>query len=134
MIGVDAASGKPLSGTAHLVQSIADILMTPIGSRVARREYGSAIFDLFDQPMNGLGRVRLFGAVATALARWEPRLRLTLVRLMSPEEAQAAFADDTDFDPNQGHFGLHLEGTSTEEPDPTALLQLLVPLTARIPA
>ncbi len=131
---MDAATGKPLSGPAHLAQSIGDILLTPIGSRVARRDYGSALFDLIDQPMNGLGRLRLFAAVATALARWEPRLRLTRIRLMTPAEAAAAFAGDGTFDPAKGHFGLQLEGTSTEEPAPNALLQLFVPLNAPLSA
>ena len=114
MIGVDAATGKPLSGNAHLAQSIADILMTPIGSRVARRDYGSALFELMSRPMNGVGKIRIFAAIATALARWEPRLRLT--RVSVPE----AGAD--------GQFTVRLEGYSTEEPTPNALLQLVIPL------
>ncbi|WP_292065983.1 GPW/gp25 family protein [Brevundimonas sp. UBA7664] len=81
MRGMQAGTGKPISGLDHLIQSIADILTTPLGSRVMRRDYGSALPDLIDQPMNGATRMRLFGAVATALQRWEPRIRLTRVWL-----------------------------------------------------
>lgn len=74
--GMSAATGEPLAGDAHLRQSIADILFTPIGSRVGRRDYGSTLPLLIDQPMNALGRLRLYAATATALARWEPRFIL----------------------------------------------------------
>lgn len=52
MNGMDATTGKPLSGDAHLAQSVADILTTPIGSRVMRRSYGSLIPSLIDAPIN----------------------------------------------------------------------------------
>lgn len=77
MRGMSVTTGKAIEGEEHLRQSIADILTTPIGSRVGRRDYGSLFFQLLDQPMNGLGRVRLFAAAALALSRWEPRLRIT---------------------------------------------------------
>jgi phage baseplate assembly protein W len=52
MRGIDANTGKALSGLAHLRQSVTDILSTPIGSRVMRREYGSQLFRLIDAPLN----------------------------------------------------------------------------------
>ena len=36
MIGMDHRSGLPLSGLAHLKQSVEDILTTPLGSRRMR--------------------------------------------------------------------------------------------------
>lgn len=76
---MDAQSGKPLTDTAHLVQSIGDILTTPVGSRVMRRDYGSLLPRLIDQPVNAATRIRLVAAIATALMRWEPRLQITRV-------------------------------------------------------
>ena len=35
MIGMDRRNGQPLSGLAHLKQSIEDILGTPLGSNAA---------------------------------------------------------------------------------------------------
>src|SRR3546814_12586651 len=43
MIGVDRATGQRLDGNDHLAQSIGDILSTPIGTRVMRRDYGSML-------------------------------------------------------------------------------------------
>ena len=83
MIGMDRETGARLAGADHLEQSIADILGTPVGTRLARREYGSLVPQLLDQPNNELGRVRIFAAVAFALLRQEGRARLSRV-VLSP--------------------------------------------------
>lgn len=83
MVGMSRTTGRVLGGDQHLRQSIADILTTPLGSRVMRRDYGSLLLDLIDQPMNPATRLRLFAAVAVALLKWEPRLRLTNIALAS---------------------------------------------------
>ncbi len=87
MIGISASNGRSLGGMAHLGQSIGDILMTPLGSRVMRRDYGSLLPELIDQPFNDATRMRLFGATALALMRWEPRIRLIRVQLFQGEAA-----------------------------------------------
>lgn len=79
MNGTDATTGKKLSGLDHLRQSIADILRTPIGSRVMRRDYGSRLFELVDAPTTPGLVVELFAATADALAKWEPRIQVTAV-------------------------------------------------------
>jgi len=81
MHGLNAHTGKPLSGLDHLVQSVADILTTPIGTRIMRRDYGSQLPELIDQPHNGASLVRMYGAIATALQRWEPRLALVRMHI-----------------------------------------------------
>lgn len=83
MSGMNRSTGATLSGLDHLQQSIADILTTPLGSRLARREYGSLLPELLDHPDSGSTRVRLYSAVAGALMRWEPRLRLSRVQIVS---------------------------------------------------
>ncbi len=83
MPGMNAHTGKALGGVGHLRQSIADILATPVGSRVMRREYGSRLFDLIDEPLTSATLVDLYAATAEALARWEPRFQLTRVTLAS---------------------------------------------------
>lgn len=79
MLGVNALTGKPLSGIEHLKQSIADILTTPIGSRVMRREYGSKNFQLVDRPLDNNLKIEIISASAEALDRWEPRFKLTKI-------------------------------------------------------
>lgn len=81
MIGMSCNTGRTVTDRAHLAQSIADILMTPLGSRVMRREYGSQLVDLIDWPLNSTTRLQAYAATAMALMRWEPRIRLSSVQL-----------------------------------------------------
>lgn len=74
MRGMSVTTGKPLEGMDHLRQSITDILRTPIGSRVMRRDYGSRLFELVDAPLNGQTVIDLYAATVEALQRWEPRI------------------------------------------------------------
>ncbi|NKD46356.1 phage baseplate protein, partial [Haematospirillum jordaniae] len=69
MNGTNAKTGKPLSGLDHLSQSIRDILTTPVGSRVMRRDYGSRLPSLVDAPVNRSTILELYAATAEALAR-----------------------------------------------------------------
>jgi uncharacterized protein len=74
MRGTDATTGKPLDGIAHLKQSIRDILTTPLGSRVMRRDYGSRIFDLVDAPLTPDTIADIYAATVESLTTWEPRI------------------------------------------------------------
>lgn len=78
-MGMDAATGKTLANAEHIRQSIADILTTPIGTRVMRRDYGSLIPALLDQPMNRANLMRLYSAAMVALTQWEPRIQINRV-------------------------------------------------------
>ncbi|EPD7661448.1 hypothetical protein ACSD1U_003074 [Escherichia coli] len=46
--GMNNTSGKAITDIDHLRQSVRDILLTPQGSRIARREYGSLLSALID--------------------------------------------------------------------------------------
>ncbi len=89
-------TGEPITGWEAVLQSIAVILTTPIGSRVMRRDFGSELPDLIDRPMTSRVVLAVYAATADALARWEPRFRLTGVQI---GEASA-----------QGRLTLHLRG------------------------
>ena len=112
-------TGRAATGLEHLRQSVADILTTPVGSRVMRRDYGSLVPELIDQPDNEATQVRLFSAVAGALMRWEPRLRLSRVHLASG--------------PNAGQATLELSGEYLA-PGGSQTLGLLVALQMRAAA
>lgn len=79
--GLNAKTGRTLSGWPHVVQSIRDILTTPVGSRVMRREYGSELPLLVDRPMTQRVVLAVYAATAIAIARWETRFSLTGVEL-----------------------------------------------------
>jgi len=79
MLGMNAETGKAMEGMEHLEQSIRDILLTPLGTRIMRRSYGSRLTYLLDQPMNDALIASIQGAVVEALTNYEPRIKLTRV-------------------------------------------------------
>ncbi|MEO1003554.1 MAG: GPW/gp25 family protein [Cyanobacteria bacterium J06638_7] len=81
-------TGRPMDAVEHLRQSILDILLTPIGSRVHRRDYGSMLPRLVDRPMNPQFVSDLIEATATALARWEPRIRVERITIVAGTAGQ----------------------------------------------
>jgi phage baseplate assembly protein W len=114
---MNRTTGTSLTGLEHLRQSVGDILSTPIGSRVMRREYGSLVPELIDHPDNNTSQVRLFSAMASALLRWEPRFRLTRVGVQRDAE-------------RPGYALIELHGSYHEGRRP-APLSLQVSVTAR---
>jgi len=90
--GTHATTGAAIDELAHIRQSVRDILTTPIGSRVMRRSYGSLLPELIDQPMHGATRLRLYAATYMALLQWEPRIRITAVRLLDSGAFGGGFA------------------------------------------
>jgi len=87
MIGMDAVTGKSLSGIAHLSQSVRDILTTRKGTRVCRREYGSDIPNLVDKGINQSTILDIISEAADSIERWEPRLKVTRVKVDSLSES-----------------------------------------------
>lgn len=85
MNGTNAADGTALDGIDHLRQSLRDILTTPIGTRVMRRDYGSRLFALVDAPLNRKTILQLYAATADAVKKWEPRFKLTKVSIASAD-------------------------------------------------
>lgn len=75
-MGMNAATGRTLAGTQHIGQSLGKILNTPLGSRVMRRDFGSVILTLIDQPMNQATILRLYSAAVVAIREWEPRVKV----------------------------------------------------------
>ncbi len=83
MIGTSRQTGRTIDGPSRLAQAIGDILSTPKGSRVMRRDYGSDLPLLIDAPMNDETMVDVYAATAEAIDRWEPEFALRRVELLS---------------------------------------------------
>jgi phage baseplate assembly protein W len=113
LTGMSATTGKALSGDEHLVQSIGDIVTTPIGSRVMLREYGCYLFELIDRPLNRATLLLGAMAVTIALAKWEPRIAVT----------QVTFEGDF----TSGQAVLNVTGNRTDVAG-NALTRLTIPL------
>lgn len=97
LTGMNRDTGQPVSGIEHLRQSLADILSTPIGSRRMRPEYGSNIPRMVDQPVNPGWIATVQSEAARALARWEPRIKLKRVSLISLTDGRPVFRIEGDY-------------------------------------
>ena len=81
-------TGKTISEIAHIKQSIANILSTPIGSRVMRRDYGSRLFERIDKPINGELIAEIYSDIVEAISTWEPRFEVEQVTLQSIDKGK----------------------------------------------
>ncbi len=88
MRGMSNKTGKELEGIEHLKQSIVNILTTPIGSRIMRRNYGSRLFELVDRPINRDFSLEIYAATAEALEKWEKRFKLEKVKITEVKEGK----------------------------------------------
>ncbi|MBS9530207.1 GPW/gp25 family protein [Wolbachia endosymbiont of Rhagoletis cerasi] len=108
MRGMSNKTGKELEGIEHLKQSIIDILTTPIGSRIMRREYGSRLFELIDRPINRDFTLEIYAATAKALQKWETRFKLEKVKITEVKEGKVTISLDGIYLPNGKN--IHFEG------------------------
>lgn len=115
MTGMNRATGAVLDGLEHIHQSVADILGTPLGTRPGRREYGSLLPDLIDQPMTPTNILRVYAASAVAVSRNEERIRLRRVGLSAGAKP--------------GSATLILDGERTDVAPANARTRLVLPLT-----
>ncbi|EOG2009566.1 TPA: GPW/gp25 family protein [Klebsiella oxytoca] len=78
-LGMNRTTGESISDLDHISQSIGDILRTPVGARVMRREYGSLLSEMIDQPQTPALELQIMAACYMAILKWEPRVRLTSI-------------------------------------------------------
>lgn len=115
--GLDMTTGRPIDGIAHLRQSVGDILSTPLGSRVMRRDYGSELPRLVDRNVDPLTIARLYAATAKAIATFEPRLAIDRIELTGVQGDIGS--DGTTLGP--GQVELELVGTYLPDGRPVTL-------------
>lgn len=92
MTSFDRYSGQSLSGNALIRQSIGDIIATPVGSRICRRDYGSLVPELLDQPLSARTQLLLYASTANAVSEWEPRVTLKTVNLTVDSTGKSVLA------------------------------------------
>lgn len=108
MTGMNAQNGRRMSRRAHISQSVTDILTTPVGSLVMRRNYGSLLPEIIDQPLNEATLLRARAASADAVVRWEKRLNLQSVVLFVEEGALTVELESTEADGSSSRLSVPL--------------------------
>jgi len=114
MIGLDRETAQPLAGTDHISQSVVDILLTPVGSRVMRRDYGSYLSRLIDAPATPANTMRLLAVCAAALRRWEPRISIKRMLITAGDPADA----------RKGRFRLDIQAVDADGNEFSTLVPL----------
>ena len=71
--------------------SIKDILLTPLGSRVMLPEYGSRIYELIDRKVDDEFRADLACFVIEAVEKWEKRVKIDEVSLIGLKDHKLSF-------------------------------------------
>jgi len=94
-LGINSHTGLSISEADHIRQSVRDILVTPVGSRVMRREYGSLLSALIDQPQTPALRLQIMAACYSAIQKWEPRVTLSTITFERGEDDGALYVDIT---------------------------------------
>lgn len=93
MKGMSRLTGRAITDDgqlpAHLEQSLHDILSTLIGTRICRRNYGSLLPHLIDQPCNDITKLQIMNGSATAVIRFEPRIKIQQVQVSSTDNQNA---------------------------------------------
>lgn len=75
--GMSRETGHTIADTDHIRQSVSDILRTPVGTRVMRRDYGSLLLSLIDQPQSDALTLQIMSVCYMALLKWEQRISIS---------------------------------------------------------
>lgn len=111
---MNASTGRGIDDEIeHIRQSIVRILTTPVGSRLKRREFGSLLPDLIDQPSTQANTLRLIAATYMAIIRWEPRI--------SPVSASLEISAD-------GRVTIDMNGTMRSGPRAGSSFNMNIPI------
>lgn len=94
-MGLNSQTGLSISEAEHIRQSVRDILVTPVGSRVMRREYGSLLAAMIDRPQSPALRLQIMAACYSAIQKWEPRISLTAIAFERSESDGTLYVDIT---------------------------------------
>lgn len=83
--------GTKMKYLASIEESIKDILLTPLGSRVMLPDYGSRLFELIDRKVDDEFRADLACYVIEAVEKWETRVKIDEVKLISLKDHKLNF-------------------------------------------
>lgn len=81
-------NGSDLSEIEHIKQSLEDIATTPIGSRLMRRDYGTLLANLIDQPISEVLYLKIYSTLYTAYVRWEDRVDISQMNVVDIKNGQ----------------------------------------------
>lgn len=88
-VGINARTGKLLTGPAHLAQSLGKIWHTRIGTRVMRLAFGADLRSLLSEDLTPAIALLLYNEMVASAASWEPEYQLRQLQLVTLTDAGA---------------------------------------------
>lgn len=92
-----SASLSESAGIEHVKESIRQILGTPVGSRVMRRDFGSRLRQIVFEPNDSTIDTLVEHYVREAIERWEKRVVVGPVTVVRSERGQGRVEIDVQF-------------------------------------
>jgi uncharacterized protein len=87
--GTDRNTGRLISGVPYLWQRLSDVIATPVGSLVGRRDFGSRMFEMLDRNVDSGFYMDAFVRLAEAInnpANGLDDFRLSTMRVERPAD------------------------------------------------
>ncbi len=85
--GINARTGKILTGPAHLAQSLSKIWQTRLDTRVMRLSFGADLRSLLSEDLTPAIAMLIYNEMVASAARWEPEYLITQLQLVTLQES-----------------------------------------------
>lgn len=89
-VGVNAATGRPLIGWAHVQQSLAKIWLTRVGQLLMRLDFGSNLRSHLAEDVTPALALQIYDDLVTATHTHEPEYRIATMQFVSLTRAEGA--------------------------------------------
>jgi len=84
--GINARTGKLLSGPQHLAQSLSKIWQTRLDSRVMRLSFGADLRSALSEDLTPSIALLIYNEMVASAARWEPEYLITQLQLVTLQD------------------------------------------------
>ena len=81
--GINARTGKILTGPAHLAQSLSKIWQTRLDTRVMRLSFGADLRSALSEDLTPSIALLIYNEMVASAARWEPEYLITQLQLVT---------------------------------------------------
>lgn len=84
--GINARTGKILTGPAHLAQSLSKIWQTRLDTRVMRLSFGADLRSALSEDLTPSIALLIYNEMVASAARWEPEYLITQLQLVALQD------------------------------------------------
>lgn len=123
--GIDRQTGKPLSGWAHVQQSLAVIWTTRFEERVMLLDFGSNLRSWLAEDLTPATALGIYGDLIDAAHKWEPEYRVATLQFVQAKRDGALGLRHGGVYYPEGRFGNYERGIQVGAGAPIILREQL---------